>query len=90
MIRSTKDLREGTWYELPSGERVRALRLRPSAQVWFLEATGLRRSYAIDPTGTLRLVFYQDAAGVRQRAQGRDGYGLLTDFTVRDLRPVAD
>jgi hypothetical protein len=90
LIHSTADLQEGAWYELPSGERVRARRLRPDAQVWFLETAEVERSYAIDPTDRLRLVFYTDAAGVRQRATELAGYGNPTDFTIQDLRPVAD
>jgi hypothetical protein len=77
-ILSTADLREGAWYELTGGERVRAVRLRPAAQVWFLETAGLERSYAVDPMDRLRLVFYTDAVGVRQRATELAGYGSPT------------
>ena len=81
------DLREGALYELPNGDRVRTARMA-GGMMWFLTAFEVKRSYALDPAGAVRLILYVDAAGVRRRVFGNDGYGNVTDFIVGDLRSV--
>jgi len=88
------DLAEGGRYRLPNGEVVTAwCKAWPAApdaarQTWAL--LNHQRAYVLDPTGAVRLVAYEDTTGQRHTALGVDGVGAPTDFTVADLRRVAD